>query len=118
PDDHTEGIRIDGGAILVEPRLAHRLHRRSDGELSVAVRALDLRPIDVIGRIEIPNFRREADRDFRRVEAGDRIDATPAREKGRPGALDVLANRRGHSGPGDNDSTTHAFRSGERRLSS
>ncbi len=90
--------------VTVELGVVHRKLRGGDGELNEDVHLLQFLFLDPLQRVEALDLAGKARRKRRRVEAGDRADATHAATEGIPVCLGADTNRRHQADAGHDDS--------------
>src|SRR5213078_1494077 len=86
-----------------QPRLVHRLTRRDEPELDVAVRPADLLLVENMARVEVADLAGDAGGEPRRVEGFNRSGAGSPGDHPAPRRCDVVAEGSQHAHPGDDD---------------
>jgi hypothetical protein len=103
-DAHANAFLVAG--VVLEARVAHRFHGRDQAVVDEGVVAAGLLRVQVLADVEVLDLARDARRERRCVEAGDRTDARTRGEDGRPRGLDADADRRNDAETGDDDAAT------------
>ena len=103
PENDADARRVEA----VQPGVANRLSRGTEREEHIALELPDFLGRGDLTGVEILHLCGDADGQFARVEGANPVDSALARDRGTPGRLHVVAQRRDRAQSRDGDPSHH-----------